>query len=237
VATSFFAGAARSHYGAGVLFPDLIEILDPEPHDAALNMAIDEALLQHAEQPMLRVYRWRIRAVSFGYFGKIAEVSQMAADREIVRRWTGGGIVEHGDDLTYTLVVPRTAEVFRMSASDSYRAIHEAIARVLKHAGREASVASAAAEKASNACFANPVQYDLVARGAKLAGAAQRRTRWGLLHQGSIQLRPWPPSLPERLAEAFGGKVTRRSLTAETLEFARLLSAEKYGTTAWLQKF
>ena len=161
----------------------------------------------------------------------------MAGDREVVRRWTGGGIVEHGDDLTYTLVVPRTAAVFRVSSSESYRMIHEAIARMLLREGRVASVAPVAADKVSNACFANPVQYDLVAEGAKVAGGAQRRTRWGLLHQGSIQMEHWPAHLRDRLVEAFGGKVTSRSLTAETLESARLLSAEKYGTPAWLQKF
>ena len=220
-----------------MLFPDLIEVLDPEPHDAALNMAIDETLLQRAEQPMLRIYRWRSRAVSLGYFGKIADAEQMAAGREIVRRWTGGGSVEHGDDLTYTLVVPRSDALLRVSASESYRMIHEAIARVLLREGRVASVATVAVGKLSNVCFAGPVQYDLVADGAKVAGAAQRRTRWGLLHQGSIQMAPWPEHLQKRLAEAFGANVTSRSLNAETLVFARQLSAEKYGTTAWLRKF
>lgn len=237
VATSFFAGAARSLYRAAVLFPNLIEVLDTEPHDAALNMAIDEALLQRAEQPTLRVYRWRNRAVSFGYFGKIAEVERVAADREIVRRWTGGGMVEHGDDLTYTLVVPRTAALFRVSASESYRMIHEAIARVLLRDGRGVSVAPVAAGKVSNACFANPVQYDLVAEGEKMAGAAQRRTRWGLLHQGSIQMAAWPEPLGKRLAETFGEKVTSLNLSAETLDSARELSAKKYAATAWLRKY
>lgn len=237
VATTRLAGATWSLYRDGVLFPDLIEVLDPEPHDAALNMAIDETLLRCAEQPTLRVYRWRNRAVSFGYFGKIDEVRQMAEGREVVRRWTGGGIVEHGDDLTYTLVIPRTSAVFRLSASESYRTIHEAIAGMLLREGRVASVAPVAAGKVSNACFANPVQYDLVAEGAKVAGAAQRRTRWGLLHQGSMQMESWPPHLWGRLAEAFGANVSRHDLTAETLSFARQLSAEKYATIAWLQKF
>jgi lipoate-protein ligase A len=70
-----------------------------------------------------------------------------------------------------------------------------------------------------------------------MAGAAQRRTRWGLLHQGSIQLNHWPAHLRERLAEAFGVKVTSHTLTAEMLKSARLLSAEKYSTSAWLRKF
>ena len=53
-----------------MLFEEIIEIIDPEPHDAALNMAIDEALLQTASLPLLRVYRWSRPAVSVGYFGR-----------------------------------------------------------------------------------------------------------------------------------------------------------------------
>jgi lipoate-protein ligase A len=74
---------------------------DPEPKAAALNMAVDEALLISATAPILRFYRWRAPALSFGYFGRYAEVDNQAGGREIVRRWTGGGIVLHGDDLTY----------------------------------------------------------------------------------------------------------------------------------------
>jgi lipoate-protein ligase A len=89
------------------LFDHLCEVHDPEPHAAALNMAIDEALLRTAREPLLRIYRWARPAVSFGYFGKWADVHRAWPEREAVRRWTGGGIVPHGDDLTYSLIVPR----------------------------------------------------------------------------------------------------------------------------------
>src|SRR2546423_1117404 len=39
----------------------------------------------------------------------------------------------------------------------------------------------------SDNCFANPVRADVLLDGRKIAGAAQRRTTRGLLHQGSIQ--------------------------------------------------
>ena len=41
-----------------MLFEKMTEVLDPEPHGAALNMAIDEALLRTATEPLLRIYRW-----------------------------------------------------------------------------------------------------------------------------------------------------------------------------------
>jgi lipoate-protein ligase A len=220
-----------------VLFAELLEVLDPDPHDAALNMAIDEALLRLAEQPTLRVYRWREPAVSFGYFGRIAEVERIAAGRRMVRRWTGGGIVEHGDDLTYTLLIPREHDFFRHSAPESYRLIHEVIAQSIASAGTAADLAPETSAEHSSACFARPVQYDLVSEGVKIAGAAQRRTRWGLMHQGSIQLRQAINGLGGKLADIFGSKVCRCGLAPAVQEAGRTLAQEKYGTSSWLRRF
>ncbi len=43
---------------------------------AALNMAIDEALLETATIPAIRFYGWARPSVSFGYFGKFAEAAR-----------------------------------------------------------------------------------------------------------------------------------------------------------------
>ncbi len=91
----------------GDILPDLLVLHDLEPRAAALNMALDEALLQTVTQPVLRFYRWRRPALSFGYFGRFADVAAEASARELVRRWTGGGIVLHGADLTYSIILPR----------------------------------------------------------------------------------------------------------------------------------
>lgn len=76
---------------------------DLDAGSAAFNMALDEALLESAAAPLLRFYRWRRPALSFGYFGRYDEAAAQSSHREIVRRWTGGGIVPHGDDLTYSV--------------------------------------------------------------------------------------------------------------------------------------
>src|SRR6059036_2008360 len=79
---------------------------DGAAHSAAMNMAIDEALLEHATAPSIRFYRWHSPALSFGYFGRFADVKSYTRESDLVRRWTGGGIVFHGDDLTYSIVIP-----------------------------------------------------------------------------------------------------------------------------------
>ena len=200
-------------------------------------MAIDEALLVRAECPTLRIYRWREEAVSLGYFDHFDEAARLAAGRPMVRRWTGGGLVEHGPDFTYTLVVPRTDCFLRHSAPESYRLIHAAIARWLAAAGIAAEMTASPDRKISSACFANLVPSDLETGGAKIAGAAQRRTRWGLLHQGSIRAgQPLAHSIGG-LAAVFGKRVSRHPLSPEICAAAAVLEKTKYGTPAWLRKF
>src|SRR5881392_3579344 len=135
---------------------------DREPRSAALNMAVDEALLEQAAIPVLRFYRWLRPSISFGYFGHYADVASDFERRDIVRRWTGGGIVPHGDDLTYSIVIPSSDPAFALSSLEVYRVVHEAISTALNIHGIAADLATEAAPKISEACFANPVRADVV---------------------------------------------------------------------------
>ena len=219
-----------------MLFEQITEILDPEPHSAPLNMALDEALLQRATMPTLRIYGWCRRAVSLGYFGRFEEAEQMAGEREMVRRWTGGGLVEHGDDITYTLIVPRETPFFQQTPLESYRLIHQRIAPWLSERDIPAGVAPLSAEKSSGACFASHVRYDIVGGGIKLAGAAQRRTRWGLLHQGSIQIRSARSDTTD-LARIFAARIQQTSVTEDLLQLAGEIAQQRYARDEWLRKF
>jgi lipoate-protein ligase A len=209
---------------------------DREAKSAALNMAVDEALLADAAAPILRFYRWRQPSLSFGYFGLYAEVARQASEREVVRRWTGGGIVPHGDDLTYSLIVPKTHPFFARSSLEIYAAVHDAIRRALEKNRIEATLVDRAAPRISEDCFANAVRADVVSAGRKIAGAAQRRSRAGLLHQGSIQ----QPDLPDRfrtdLAEMICPGFERKTIATEILERATGISQAKYATMEWLKR-
>lgn len=217
---------------------DLIDLIyDLEPHPAALNMAMDEILLQSLEHPVLRIYRWLKPSVSFGYFERYDAVKIEYPDRDPVRRWTGGGVVLHGDDLTYSLLVPKGAPFFKFKTAESYQAIHERIAEAMNRVGVSVDMAGAPHQKVSQACFENPALHDILSQGHKIAGAAQRRTRFGLLHQGSIQNVTLPVSFGERLATEFSGKVVDRKITVLELERARELAQTKYETPEWMLKF
>src|SRR5438552_17034112 len=169
------------------LFASLSVYRDIASRSAALNMAVDEALLETAEIPTIRFYKWDHPALSFGYFGKFADVANHAEQRDLVRRWTGGGIVFHGDDLTYSIVIPVSSGFFAECPKKIYAAIHSALCHALKENGAAAALAPNNSSKISDVCFANPVLADVIVNGRKVAGAGQRRTRRGLLQQGSIQ--------------------------------------------------
>ena len=217
------------------LFETLHVYASGELHTAAMNMAIDEALLETTQSPALRFYGWQQPSISFGYFGRFADVADEPSRRDIVRRWTGGGIVYHGDDLTYSLVLPSDVAARFRSSRVVYSEVHGAIRQALG-SNSAVALASAAAPKISEACFANPVEADVLLDGRKIAGAAQRRTRAGLLHQGSIQC----DTLPERFRDAFARALSpafeQKQLPAEVLARAREIAAEKYATRQWLER-
>ena len=153
-------------------------------------MALDEALLLSAPQlgkPVLRFYAWSEPAASFGYFQKFAEIEQMTALRPLVRRPTGGGLVPHDADWTYSLIFPPSAEWYRLKATESYRRLHQWIQAAFEKIGVPTELARGSDTESVGRCFVGAEQFDLLWQGRKIAGAAQRRTRAGLLIQGSIQ--------------------------------------------------
>lgn len=208
---------------------------DREPQSAPMNMAIDEALLEFAGAPSLRFYQWQRPSLSFGYFGRFADVADEQKERELVRRWTGGGIVLHGKDVTYSLILPSCDGRSLPSARAVYSQVHKAIRETLP-ARLEATLAASDAPKTSESCFANSVTADVLAAGKKIAGAAQRRTRAGLLHEGSVQHKAVGREFRMAFASALSGELETREFSSELLEYARELARRKYGTEEWLRR-
>jgi lipoyl(octanoyl) transferase len=216
-----------------MLFERLIVIHDPAPHRAALNMAIDEALLADAPGPALRLYRWERPAVSFGYFGRIAAIEAAWPGRELVRRMTGGGAVPHGADLTYSIIVPAADPFAHRIPREIYRAVHESVARALRSSGVMPVLAAGSAAAGTGVCFESPVEFDLLAGGRKVAGAAMKRTRGGLLIQGSVQEVPGLDRIRESFADAFGTRVVAADLSSGVMSAAESLAQTKYGASEW----
>jgi lipoate-protein ligase A len=183
---------------------------------ADYNMALDEALLELAPEigrPVLRFYGWRESAATFGYSQSYAEMESLTALRPLVRRPTGGGLVPHGTDWTYSLVFPPDHFWYRFKAVESYRRAHEWIRDAFACMNVAASLSPASQKEIPGQCFIGAEKDDLLWHGRKIAGAAQRRTRGGLLIQGSVQ--PPPIGLERDQWETAMCDMARRNFSVE----------------------
>jgi len=153
-----------------------------------------------------------------------------------VRRWTGGGVVDHRADWTYSVVAPSGEALAGWRGAQSYRRIHEALVVALQDEQRGVHLSAGEAQTGATMCFDNPVNHDLVAAdGRKLAGAGQRRTRHGLLHQGSVAAVCTEAGSRQRAVSLAAGLATAWEMRDFQIPQARIteLVRERYANDAW----
>ena len=205
-------------------------LIESKEVSATWNMAVDEALLRlfaPGDTPVLRLYRWQ-PALSFGRFSKPAESVDLdlAQRRGIacVRRITGGGILIHGGDLSYSLVLPSTF-AREHGVKGSYRLLCRFLIRLYEKLGFVARFAQEAKlpESRSDICLAGHEAYDIVIGDRKIGGNAQRHTHDAMLQHGSVPLfydrELFEPLFPK--ASGFGDSVSLKELD-ESISFESL---------------
>lgn len=199
-------------------------------------MAADQAWLEESSVPVLRVYDWDVATVSIGYAQSLAKLGEALPGWPVVRRWTGGGVVLHENDETYSVIVPATHPWAETRPLDSYRLIHASLAEALVAAGFNGCRLAGPEDLIENPfCFVAPALHDVVRGKVKIAGAGQRRGKMGLLHQGSVQQvevtsdfwRGWAAQLARRvtLVEELPPKAATR---------AQELVMKRYALSQWL---
>ncbi len=216
------------------------------------HMALDETLAREPlAEPVLRFYHWTAGpAVTFGYaqFYNLVRKQVPLQAGALCRRPTGGGVVFHGEDLTFSLIFP--SETLRPQTM--YAQLHGAIEQAFVQAGiaqpiRQSAVnATAYAPQqngVANGCFARPVEDDLLEGGHKILGGALRRFEKVVLYQGSLQLTGARTEVQFRraivagLEKRWGSTFQTKMISRETLEVAKKLARTVYQTDAWTKKF
>jgi len=181
---------------------------DPVSRSAAVNMAVDEwLLLRQPPVPILRYYHWAAPAITYGYAEKSAPIRALHRGIDRTRRWTGGGVVHHGTDVTYSFILPRPCAPDWQNSAAVYARVHETLSIVLRGRGLKADQVDTGMQTPGALCFEAPVRHDVLVDGHKVAGAGQRRTREGVLHQGSLQGAAVLPGIARDLASALAEKV------------------------------
>lgn len=174
-----------------------LHVLPVRTAGAAENMALDFLLLQrypHAGAARFRHYEWRTQAFTFGLSQTMAYIRANLPPGEtfdLCRRPTGGGLVDHRNDWTYGLVIPRAHALFDAPATQAYREVHAALAAAMQALGQPVALQDQRhpVEEGPTICFERPELHDVIntVTRSKIAGAAMKRNKHGLLLQGSIE--------------------------------------------------
>ncbi len=169
-----------------------------EPMAGARNMAIDSAILAAVEHgkapPTLRLYSWETPCLSLGYSQDYSDVDvdQLTANSwDVVRRPTGGRAILHTDELTYSVIGPKSDPRLAGSLMDSYQNISLALFDALSSMGLPVEVHTGKNPEAHHqpVCFENPSNFEITANGKKIIGSAQARKKTSLLQHGSLPLK------------------------------------------------
>lgn len=180
------------------------EILDTGMASPQENMDLDAQLLQRMEEeqrPILHFYGWNALSATYGHFiDPLTLLNPEGVKRrglQLAKRPTGGGIVFHVCDFAFSVLVPADHPGCSLNTLENYafvnRRVIEAIRAYTGERGEllpEEAVPMDASSR--HFCMAKPTRFDVMIGGRKVGGAAQRRKRWGYLHQGTISL-AFPP--------------------------------------------
>jgi lipoyl(octanoyl) transferase len=172
-------------------------IIERDPLPGSRNMAVDEFLFEKARlspATFLRFYRWARPTASLGY-GQDAERSTnlefcRSNGVDVVRRMTGGKVVLHHRELTYSLA-SSDVETFSSTLRESYKLISQALVVGLESMGLGARLAAQSPPaylRKTMPCFAFPARDEIEIDGLKIIGSAQKRTGASFIQHGSVPL-------------------------------------------------
>lgn len=156
---------------------------------AAENMRRDEAL-HAAVRPIVRLYGWKPEAVSLGHSQTEADLdldAVRAYDLDIVQRGTGGGgILHNASEVTYAVVLPIDHPDLTTNITHSFGLMSRGVVNALRTLGLPAELESMPDRTRDALCYVRVQGTNVMVRGRKISGGAQRRTKWAVLQHGTV---------------------------------------------------
>lgn len=219
-----------------------------KPDTGPNNMALDEALFTaHVEGesdcPSLRIYGWESPCITIGYFQEYSKF--MDSGLSITRRLTGGLMVKHSNDVSYSFIASKKHWEHVYDQTKTYELIHSAIKQGLKFTGIETDfcVDYQTSSAKGNICTKTFYRHDLQSNNKKIAGSCQRRRGAYLLQQGSIHFDEKYDfdEVVSNLVKGFADvlKLRFHNSTPSNNEFSNsnILSNNKYSSNVWNKKY
>jgi len=206
-----------------------------------VNMAVDESLLESYSKtgvPVLRIYGWKPAGFSVGFSQDtpaVLDLQKCKSDNiPVVKRLTGGTIIFHDDEITYSLVCSQSDIPEISTVKEGYKHICGGLIDFYGRLGLDArfSLYDPQAFKNKSAfCFASCQDYDIMINGKKIGGNAQRRKKNLILQHGSIPLgldiKKINRFLKEDIIKVTGNTTCLNDLTGERQEFDCLVDLLK----------
>jgi len=168
-------------------------IIQDKSLNAKENMATDDALLSsynENDSAIFRLYSWE-NSFTIGVSQKFENYPISSLYKgNYAKRITGGGVLFHGHDLSYSLVIP-TNLLEGFNIKESYEKICLFILKFYKKLGLDAKYVKDCntIELSKNEyCQVGFEAYDILVDGKKIGGNAQRRTKKAIFQHGSIPI-------------------------------------------------
>jgi lipoate-protein ligase A len=206
-------------------------LISTETHNAFMNMAIDEAILQSRVDNLtpntIRLYQWQPSAVSIGKNQNPNETVYVDNCRklgiDIVRRNSGGGTVFHdvAGELTYS-VTASTRDFNASDITDVYTSIYAAITDALRLLGIPADFSPGDQKNCPN----------LTVNNRKISGSAQTVKRNIVQQHGTILLKVDLPLMFQLLRVkgvnncSLATEIAERKITSVQNELGHAVTAE-----------
>lgn len=183
------------------------EIIRTPSSTAAEIMLKDEELLKNLNgKHILHLYEWKNLSATYGYFLNPSQFLMMEGIKkcrlDLARRPTGGGIVFHFCDFAFSVLIPASSPCFSLNTMQNYAYVNSIVKRVIGNYLQQDTEAELLLQEvqsldcaSAHFCMGKPTKFDVMWKNRKAGGAAQRRTKHGFLHQGTICLTLPDPEL------------------------------------------
>lgn len=178
-----------------MIFNNKFRFIISQNLSAKANSSIDSALFKAFKKdslPVLRLYSWQ-DSVTFGLSQNPSDYVTLLEEykNNFAKRITGGGVLFHGHDISYSLIIP-TSYIQNKGVKETYELICSFILEFYSSFGLKANFAKDIEEiiLSKNAfCQVGFEAYDIIINGKKIGGNAQKRSKNVIFQHGSIPLK------------------------------------------------
>jgi len=178
-----------------VIFHNEFRLLISYNNSAKVNSNIDNALFKNFKVnnvPILRIYSWQ-NSITFGAGQNPQDYENLIKEykNNYSKRITGGGVLFHGHDISYSLIVPAKL-INNKNVKETYELICKFVINFYKNLDLKVSFAKDIKEivlSKSPFCQVGFEAYDIIINGQKIGGNAQKRAKNIIFQHGSIPIK------------------------------------------------